>query len=155
MPSTNKTTHFGLNNWSGTDKPKRIDFVQDNETLDQVLYAHFQDTDLHFSPEEREAFSNRLITGSYIGTGDAQKVLNISSSAVKACFIFPIQRPFCEPDAAKGMLVHSGFACASGGTGGITLSAGQVLVQQSQQAENGYFWNLNEKAKTYLYFALQ
>ena len=62
MPSTNKTPNFGLNNWSGTDKPKRTDFTEDNLRLDSLLQTHFTDTDLHFTPEDRERFEQ----GSYL-----------------------------------------------------------------------------------------
>ena len=37
MASSYKTTHLGLNSWTGSDKPKRIDFVTDNEILDEAL----------------------------------------------------------------------------------------------------------------------
>jgi len=33
MPPTNKFPH-GLNNWTGTDKPSRTDFVSDNEIIE-------------------------------------------------------------------------------------------------------------------------
>jgi len=37
MPSTNKTEFLGLNHWSGSDKPKREDFVGDNLIIDSAL----------------------------------------------------------------------------------------------------------------------
>ena len=37
MPSSNKTTYLELNNWVGTDKPKRDDFNQDNQKIDAKL----------------------------------------------------------------------------------------------------------------------
>jgi len=33
MPPTTKFPH-GLNNWTGTDKPSRTDFVSDNEIIE-------------------------------------------------------------------------------------------------------------------------
>ena len=38
MPTSNKTEHLGLNQWLGTDKPKRADFVEDNAAIDHAMY---------------------------------------------------------------------------------------------------------------------
>ncbi len=40
MPSTNKTTNYALNQWSGNEYPKRTDFVQDNIIIDGILKKH-------------------------------------------------------------------------------------------------------------------
>ena len=40
MPSVNKTENYGLNQWTGNEYPKRIDFVQDNLIVDGVLKEH-------------------------------------------------------------------------------------------------------------------
>ena len=37
MASTNKTEHLGLNAWLSTDKPKREDFVRDNQLIDGAV----------------------------------------------------------------------------------------------------------------------
>jgi hypothetical protein len=37
MPSVNKTTNLGLNQWSGNEYPKRLDFVEDNATIDGAV----------------------------------------------------------------------------------------------------------------------
>lgn len=39
MPSSSKTGHLGLNKWSGTDKPKKDDFNQDNSLIDTACGA--------------------------------------------------------------------------------------------------------------------
>ncbi len=39
MSSTAKTTNYGLNQWAGSDKPERVDFNADNETIDKALAA--------------------------------------------------------------------------------------------------------------------
>jgi hypothetical protein len=40
MPSINKTENYGLNQWTGNEYPKRIDFVQDNLIVDGILKEH-------------------------------------------------------------------------------------------------------------------
>lgn len=37
MPSVNKTTNLGLNQWAGNEYPKRLDFVEDNATIDAAV----------------------------------------------------------------------------------------------------------------------
>lgn len=51
MPTENKTTNLSLNNWLATDKPKREDFVNDNNIIDTVLGTHIADTSLHITEE--------------------------------------------------------------------------------------------------------
>lgn len=38
MPSTNKTPNLGLNQWLGTDKPKREDWNLDNSLTEQAIF---------------------------------------------------------------------------------------------------------------------
>ncbi|AOT70694.1 hypothetical protein [Geosporobacter ferrireducens] len=37
MPSMNKTTNYGLNQWLGNEYPKRQDFMEDNAKIDAAL----------------------------------------------------------------------------------------------------------------------
>lgn len=157
MPSTNKTTHFGLNNWSGTDKPKRSDFVEDNVKLDTTLHSHFTDNDLHFTAADREKFRNTAMAGFYGGTGEAKKSFALSF-APKGFFVFQQGAPLSYYDPARSAtVVNSGFLSHHGGTAGMSLSnSKEVHMEQSQNgAVNGVFLNLNEKGKTYLYLAVQ
>jgi len=39
MPSSNKTLHLALNKWIGTDKPKKDDFNDDNQIIDEAMNA--------------------------------------------------------------------------------------------------------------------
>lgn len=35
---------MGLNNWLGTDRPQRIDFVDDNQKIDSTMKSHASNT---------------------------------------------------------------------------------------------------------------
>lgn len=37
MPSENKTSNIGLNQWQGNEYPKRQDFLDDNEIIDREI----------------------------------------------------------------------------------------------------------------------
>ena len=58
MPTENKTTNLSLNSWLATDKPKREDFVNDNNIIDTVLGTHIADTSLHITEDFVESISN-------------------------------------------------------------------------------------------------
>ncbi|MCI9575496.1 MAG: hypothetical protein HFJ84_02235 [Clostridiales bacterium] len=157
MPSTNKTPHFGLNNWSGTDKPKRTDFTEDNLRLDSLLQTHFTDTDLHFTPEDRERFAQAYVSGFYNGTGAASKSFSLSFSP-SGFFVFQVGAPLSGYDRELGAVqVNSGFVSSHGGSAGIALTGQEVTLKQSQGTSeaDGVFLNLNQAGKMYGYLAIR
>jgi hypothetical protein len=55
LASTYKTSHLGLNNWIGTDKPKREDFTGDNALIDSAVAAVNTELDEHSAALESAA----------------------------------------------------------------------------------------------------
>ena len=55
MASSNKSEKLGLSLWDSTDRPERMDFVKDNEILEQALGEHLANSTLHFDPGQKEA----------------------------------------------------------------------------------------------------
>ena len=49
MAAIYHTTHLGLSLWAQTDCPQWVDFLQDNQKLDQQVGGHIQDSALHLS----------------------------------------------------------------------------------------------------------
>lgn len=47
MAASKKSTVLGLCLWEGTDKPRRVDFVADNEAIESQLGGHIQNDNLH------------------------------------------------------------------------------------------------------------
>ncbi len=81
MASSNKTAHYLLNQWKGTDCPKRVDFNADNELIDAALYAHAANTSSHLSLADRTKLDSlsasgatTIKLGSYLGNGSTQTV---------------------------------------------------------------------------------
>lgn len=77
MPSTNKTGHLRLNNWLGSDKPKKDDFNSDNRLVDTAcremaerigsmegmqgdIQGHIADSAAHLLQEDRSAWSRHM-----------------------------------------------------------------------------------------------
>ena len=157
MPSTNKTPNFGLNNWSGTDKPKRTDFTEDNLRLDSLLQTHFTDTDLHFTPEDRERFEQGSVSGFYNGTGAASKSFSLPF-VPSGFFVFQVGAPLQGYDAGLEQIqVNSGFVSPHGGSAGFVLTGQEITLKQSQgtSQSDGVFLNLNQSGKMYGYLALR
>lgn len=53
MAASKKSTVLGLCLWEGTDKPRRVDFVADNEAIESQLGGHIQNDNLHLNDTRR------------------------------------------------------------------------------------------------------
>ncbi len=154
MPSTNQTANLGLNSWIGTDKPKRADFVSDNEILDEVIGEHLADTELHFTEADRARWDALVTAGLYFGTGAASYQLTFSS-APKALLVFQSGKALAEWNADGYMMANAGMATPTLRSAGIQLSGNRATLLQSQAAPaaGGTFHNLNKQSAQYAYIA--
>lgn len=66
MPSENKTPNYGLNQWKGSEYPKRTDFNEDNDLIDAALAAHTTNTTAHIAATERTTW-NAAVQSATIG----------------------------------------------------------------------------------------
>lgn len=157
MPTSNKTPNLGLNNWVGTDKPKRSDFVEDNLLLDAALGGHISDMDAHFSTADREKWNDPVAQNVYSGTGQAEFVLNFGFSP-KVVLVFCYNKGPVEISAdGTYTIVNFGLATQRAHTAGISMSGNSVTVSQSQSApgSGGTYLNLNSGTAQYGYLAFR
>lgn len=159
MSSTNKTTNLELNNWIGTDKPTRSDFVSDNTILDTIINAHTTDTDVHLSTDQKNKLDAPYVADVSLGDGQASKSITLTF-APKLVIYYLRNKPFSEYDATNGYtLCNAGIAAnlenASLGSGGITLYGNTFTLTQSTTASNGVFMNLNKNNGQYAYVAFK
>ncbi len=79
--STNKTTHYQLNQWEPEDKVLRTEFNQDNAKLDSALTQAAQER------AELQAAIPKIVTGTYEGNGAASRAipLDFAPRAVLVC----------------------------------------------------------------------
>ncbi len=157
MPTENKTTNLHLNSWVGTDKPKRTDFVADNEILDQVIGNHLENFTMHVSEEDRALFEQPFVIGVLGGNGNAtcKHTLPINPSCIFVCLK---NAPFVEYDSTNGYTIcNGGFVTTSdgGGTAGIKMFLNTVTLSQSTIASSGRFLNLNKNGGQYFYIAFK
>ena len=157
MPATNKTEHLGLNDWVGTDKPKRSDFTEDNKLIDAAVGGHINDTSKHFSESDRERWDGLITSGMYFGTGESTYTLNFEFSP-KMVLVFLSGKAPAEYNAEGSYpMANWAIAIPTVKSGGITMSAGKVTLSQSQSApaSGGTFYNLNKKSGQYGYLAIR
>ena len=65
MAASKKSTVLGLCLWEGTDKPRRVDFVADNEAIESQLGGHIQNDNLHLNDTRRKQARGRPRARSY------------------------------------------------------------------------------------------
>ena len=157
MPTTNKTPNLGLNNWVGTDKPKRSDFVEDNTLLDTVISSHLADKAAHLSAADRTVLEEPIATGTLGGNGLESSEFELPF-APRAVFVFACYRPMSEYDVNKKYTtINAAAATTSANTPGIAIGGNKVKLSQSQTEPQagGYFLNMNQNSGLYLYVALR
>ena len=101
--STNKTTHYQLNQWEPEDKVLRTEFNEDNLKIDQALAA-------------LAGAVPRIVTGTYTGDGTESRIIDLGF-APKAVFV----------SAEAGNTYSS---AGSGHYGGLVLAGHPVKVSQ-------------------------
>ena len=81
--STNKTTHYQLNQWEAEDRVLRTEFNQDNAKLDSALTQAAQER------AELQAAIPKIVTGTYTGNGAASRTITVgfTPKAVLVCTI--------------------------------------------------------------------
>lgn len=156
MPTNHKTS-LGLNSWLGTDKPKRIDFVEDNTLLDSLLTAHFNDTEKHLSVDDRTMLSQAFVMGNYLGDGQAQQTITMPFEP-RMVLVFFMNRPAIYYRSSGGYYENN-FAIALKGSamGGARLNGATLTVSEDQTAPaaGGIRMNLNSQDSAYAYVAFR
>ncbi|MEE1281778.1 MAG: hypothetical protein UHK60_05940 [Acutalibacteraceae bacterium] len=144
MSSTNKTEYLKLNSWLGTDRPQRIDFVDDNTIIDNAIKNHVQNTTIHCTSTEKSRIENPYTMISYTGTGEATNVIKFAFEP-QLVIVFSKDLPSIQTDSSDNTIINQAIVAKSqGGTGGAIINGYNVTVTQSTSAVNGVFFNLNK-----------
>lgn len=143
MSSSQKTEYLQLNAWLGTDRPQRIDFVDDNIIIDRAIKEHIGNTTMHCSGEEKTKINNPYIIKTYVGTGSTSRNISFDFTPKMVIVFKRDDRPIAtESDGT--ILVNSAIAVNSiGGTGGVSINETVVSITHSTTANNGVKYNFN------------
>ncbi len=143
MSSSQKTDYLQLNAWLGTDRPQRIDFVDDNTIIDKVIKNHIENTTMHCSGEEKTRLNNPYIVKSYAGTGESTKTIEFDF-VPQLVIVFKRESLPVVTEADGTATVNCGIAVKSmGSTGGVSISDKTVTVTYNATATDGVKYNLN------------
>lgn len=155
MAASKKSTVLGLCLWEGTDKPRRVDFVADNEAIESQLGGHIQNDNLHLNDTRRKRLDTPTEVRTYTGTGCglAHDLIRLQSECGdRFC---GGQAVFAGDDGC--IKQYAGIAAGGQNSLGVTLSTAQVTVRQTQTAptDGSGMASLNESGVTYAVLAFR
>ena len=147
MPSSSKSVH-GLNLWTENDHPLREDFVQDNQTIDDLLTKHMADTTLHKTATDGAA----VVIGSYVGNGNSNQkiVLDFRPCLV---LVFATDTDLVGKDSSGNLVLYFGMAVQGYSPNGFTVLSNKVCPVNEKAAE--VYTQTNKAGQTYGYIAFR
>ena len=153
MASTNKTPNLGLSSWLDADRPKRMDFVSDNNIIDSVLGTHLNDSVLHLTQVEKDKVDEPFRIYTLYGNGESTTSLryDFEPSLVIA---FKINGPIFEYTNSKNK-IESAIATKHGSSTGIMLSDNLVTFYQGAIPDTNLYNNMNEEQAQYVVIAFK
>ncbi|MBQ6152968.1 MAG: hypothetical protein IJJ15_04395 [Ruminococcus sp.] len=148
MASTNHTTNLGLCQWSASDKPKRADFVSDNNIIDTALGGHIANTTLHLTAAEKAKLNESFVIRAYAGTGEASRAITVDFQP-KFALVYKKNSPPVSYSSGNIIINSAVAAYGSGGSQGLAITSTGITVSQTS-ATAGAAVNLNENEEQYV-----
>lgn len=155
MPASKKTEILGLSLWEGTDKPRRLDFVDDNNALESILGGHITDAQCHLSEEEKKRVDSPIEVRAYTGNGTERRSVVFEFSP-RAVIVFAQGHGASEYNGTYTRH-YAAFGDAAHASCGLEMSSIQVTVRQdrTEPGANGSFSALNESGVDYVILAIR
>ena len=157
MPSTNKTAHLGLNQWIGSDKPRKDDFNADNAAIDQAIRTHVQDATAHVTSQERQAWNQvgyKLYT--YAGDNSESRTITLDFAPTFG-LLFPVGKPIGGYESGPMQnYQRTGFFSPKGCSVGLSLAEKALTVKNLVEGvPTGFTNRYNETGVTYVIAAFK
>jgi len=151
LSDQNKTS-LGLHDWKAEDKPVRLDFAQDNQLIDSLLTAHFNDNSRHRNADDPVP----MTINSYIGDGKAQQVISLPFAA-RLVLVYHQNLPAVGVRTGGELGAYCGFAIPSERTmAGLSLDGTRLTVMQDADTSTTKVHNsFNESNAEYEYIAFR
>ncbi len=144
MASTSYTENLGLCAWNPTDKPKRIDFVNDNAKIDTKLGGHIIDDSIHVSAEEKARFLQPYTVVTYAGDGAQTRTLSLDNEYTFA-IVFQKHYPSITTDSSGNTVIRSAVVGrAFGSNSGLILKSDSIVLSQQTTPTDSVINNFNE-----------
>lgn len=154
MATSRYTTNLHLSAWEESDRPKRADFVSDNEIIDRELGGHLADDTVHLTAAEKQKIDEPYVCIAYAGSGESTRTLTVGFTP-KIAIVY--KRGVPPVTVSSGVTVVNSAAAyyGHGGSAGIAISSQGVAVQQASSATDGVRNNLNESGSQYALIAFR
>ena len=158
MSSTNKTPNLELNQWVGSDIPKRADFNADNSAIDEAIFNHTDDSDIHTTAEEKEVWNQPYVMTPFTGNGNVTRNITITDDFEPSWgIIYKINyTPTVVDIDNQTKYNYFGFFSKNGSESGLTLSGNKLTVTQASVAILGDELRCyNENGSAYMIIAFR
>ncbi len=158
MSSTNKTPNLELNNWVGSDIPKREDFNEDNNILDWTIGSHLDNTTMHTTAAEKTKINSPFVITAYTGNGSSSRQITITSEfEPKWGLVFKTgYTPQIMDIDNRTEYNYFGIFTQNGSNIGLSLSGKKLTVQQSATSVLGNeIRSYNENGSSYIIIAFR
>ena len=154
MATSNYTPNLHLSAWADSDRPKRADFVSDNNIIDTQLGGHVANNNIHVTSQEKAKIAEPFVSSLYSGSGESSRAINLGFQP-KTVFVYKRGVPFVT---YCGGVNNVNAACGFYGNGasvGISITSNGINVSQSAQASDGVKVCLNESGSQYTIIAFK
>ncbi len=151
MASTDKTGILGLSKWRATDKPKRLDFYNDNEIIDSALGGHINNANLHLDSIKLAKINQPMEMKIVSGTGGNSRS-NVMSFVPSAVVVFAVGKAPVEVSGAN-VKVYSAFAAQGQCSSGVLLDGDEVRLYQG--TSGSIINSMNESGVAYVILAFR
>ena len=154
MAASKKTTVLGLSLWNGTDKPRRADFVADNEALEELVGGHLQDDSVQLTAARAEKVDTPWDVRTYAGNGLTERTLLFSYEPTMV-LVFPVGRGMYEHSGGCTKQ-YGGMAVPGSGSLGVSVNSIQVTIRQdAAPPASGCMASMNETGVNYRMIAFR
>jgi hypothetical protein len=170
MPSSNKTQHLNLNRWLGTDKPKKDDFNEDNQKIDNAWNTlneavstvqtaqstHGGNGTIHITATERSNWNgkDKMTIGTYTGNGAGSRKITLGFrpryGQVFAIAASPVRIDPDNYNCDNYVAFFSSLGCSEGVSVDDT---GFTVTHHAVSRPNGNSLRYNDGGYTYVYVA--
>lgn len=118
--------------------------------------SHMEDTDLHFRGGERDLLTNPCSIGTYIGSGNATRTINVGFIP-RFVFVFAMGGGPCSIDFENSVgKLYFGYAIADSGSSAVECTSSGFKVHNGSSYKAGNVYPLlNETGYTYVYYAVK
>ena len=154
MASSQFTPNLHLSAWTDSDRPKRADFVSDNNIIDTQLGGHIANSGIHVTAAEKGKISEPFTVSLYSGSGEDSRLITLGFQPKLVMIYKRGVPPISYSDG--NTVVNSAVGCyGHGASTGISITSAGVNVTEQAAASGGVRVSLNENGSQYTLIAFK